>query len=140
MAKQSRKIPTADIFAAACAAQRINGQYAKETHAVYEGGSPWLPDGSDAPYTMIKANKILVREWLAAGDTSSILDVDHAEATAVRGYWQLKLFNVLNGTASDYEKTAVGAASSDEIDSFDHKTIGVIASLPAAYEIGRAHV
>lgn len=136
MAKQSRKIPTADVFAAACAAQRINGSYVKEDHRVYEGGSPWLLDGSEAPYTMVRANKVLVREWLSKEDSSHITEVDQQEAAAVRGYWQLKLFNVLNGTANDYEKSAIAAASSDEIDSFDHKSIGIIASLPAAYERG----
>lgn len=134
--KQSRQINTADVFAAACAAQRINGSYVKENHIVYEGGSPWLPDGSNAPYTTVKANKVLLREWIAADDFSCINDVDRKEAGAVQGYWQLKLFNILAGTANDYEKSAVAAASADQVDSFDHKTIGIIASLPAAYERG----
>ncbi len=132
----SRKYATVDVFVAACAAQRINGSYVKENHVVYEGGYPWRPDGSDAPYTTVKANKVLLREWIAADDFSCVTEADRLEASAVRGYWQLKLFNVLAGTANDYEKAAIAAASSDQVDSFDHKTIGIIASLPAAYERG----
>lgn len=134
--KESKAIPTIDIFAAACAAQRINGHYAKETHTVYPNGSPWMPDGSDAPYMIVKANKVMVREWLSANNMSAVTEADRTDAEAVRGYWQLKLFNVLTGTANDYEKSAVEAAASDTIDSHDHQKIGLIASLPAAYERG----
>lgn len=134
--KQSRPIPTADVFCLASAAQRINGHYAKETHTVYPSGSPWLPDGSDAPSMIIKSNKVMVREWLATNDFSQVTDADRIDAEAVRGYWQLKLFNILSGTANDYEKAAVAAASTEQVDSFDHKTIGIIASLPSAYERG----
>lgn len=133
---ESHEIPTMQIFAAACAAQRINGQYVKESHTVYPGGNPWNPDGSDAPYVLVKANKVMVREWLASGSNEAITDADRAEAEAVRGYWQLKLFNVLSGTASDYERSAVEAAASETINSHDHKLIGLISSLPAAYERG----
>lgn len=132
----ARMIPTVDIFAAACAAQRINGQYVKETHAIYENGSPFLPDGSDAPFKIVKANKVMVREWLANNDMSSVTEEDRSDAEAVRGYWQLKLFNILNGTANDYEKVAVESASAESIESHDHQKIGIIASLPQAYANG----
>lgn len=135
-AKVGYPILTVDIFALACVAQRINGQYVKETHTVYPGGNPWNADGSEAPYTVVKANKIMVREWLAKKDMSVVTDADRSEAEAVRGYWQLKLFNVLSGTASDYEKSAVESASAAEIDSHDQQKIGLISSLPAAYERG----
>lgn len=135
-ASNGRMIPTEDIFAMACAAQRINGQYVKETHTVYENGSPWLPDGSDAPFTLIKANKVMLREWIASNNLTMVTDADRQEAEAVRGYWQLKLFNVLNETANDYEKASVTAAAAETISSHDHKNIGIIASLPQAYERG----
>lgn len=138
MARKSepRNYATADVFTAACAAQRINGSYVKETHIVYQGGYPWLPDGSDAPHTTVEANKVLVRKWMSTNDTTHFTEEDRRDAEAVRGYWQLKLFNILCGTANDYEKSAVDAASQDEVGSHDHKKIGIIASLPAAYERG----
>lgn len=138
MARKSepRNYATADVFTAACAAQRINGSYVKETHTVYQSGYPWLPDGSDAPYTIVEANKVLVRKWLSTNDTAHFTEDDRLEAEAVRSYWQLKLFNILCGTANDYEKSAVEAASQDEVNSHDHKKIGIISSLPAAYERG----
>lgn len=132
-AKQDAKmIPTVDIFAMACAAQRINGAYLKE--AAYEHRQ--TADGYDEVVAIKRPNKEMVREWLAKGITEFVTDADRTDAEAVRGYWQLKLFNVLNDTANDYERSAVQAASADAIESRDHKSIGIIASLPAAYERG----
>lgn len=133
---EPRQIPTLDIFAAACAAQRINGSYVKEDHRVYEGGNPWYPDGSEAPSTIVRANKALVREWLSTNNAEQITNSDRNDANAVRSYWQLKLFNILTGTANDYEKSAVEVASAETISSHDHQKIGLISSLPAAYERG----
>lgn len=137
-AANGRMIPTEDVFAMACAAQRMNGQYVKETHTLYENDSPWLPDGSEAPFRVIKANKVLLREWIASNNLAEVTDGDRSEARAVQAYWQLKLFNVLNETANDYEKAAVASAGAETIDSYDHKSIGIIASLPQAYERGMA--
>ena len=135
-ASNGRMILTSDLYAMACAAQRINGQYVKETHTFYPGGSPWNPDGTDAPHVVVKANKVLVREWIAANSLAEVTEADRSDAEAVRGYWQLKLFNILNDTANDYEKAAVETASAESISSHDHKKIGIIASLPQAYERG----
>ena len=131
-AKVGRPIPTIDIFALACAAQRINGSYLKEDTYDYSTD----PANYGEVVSSKKANKVMVRGWLSKNDMSQVTDVDRSEAEAVRGYWQLKLFNVLSGTAGDYEKNAVETASAAEIDSYDYLKIGIIASLPQAYERG----
>lgn len=130
-----REINTADVFAAACAAQRINGEYAKETYCKYENNQWYRADGSEAPYTRITANKILIRELLDAR-AAEVTDVDRAEAEAVRGYWQLKLFAVLSGDATGYIKSAVEAASADTVVDTDFMRLGLISSLPQGYERG----
>jgi hypothetical protein len=124
-----KQIPTIEVFAAACAAQRINGTYFKEP--AYEHRV--TAEGYDEVVTVAQPNKDMVKAWLAAGDTSAITEQDRDDAAAVRAYWKLKLFKVLQGSASGYEQTAVEAASADTIDSHDHLKLGIISSLPAAY-------
>ena len=131
-----REIPILDLFAMACAAQRINGRYEKESGVTYPTGNPYLDDGSLAPVVHHTSNKSMMREWIAKQDMSAVIEQDFNDATAVIGYWKLKLFNVLAGTAKDYEKSAVDCASKDTVSSHDHFSIGLVASLPASYEKG----
>lgn len=127
-----REIPTIELFAMACAAQRINGTYLKEN--TYEYSTD--PDNYGTVLSSKIANKVMLRDWIAKQDMSMVIEQDFEEAKAVIGYWKLKLFNVLSGTAKDYEKTAVDCAGKETINSHDHLSIGVIASLPSSYEKG----
>lgn len=121
-------INTVDVFAAACAAQRINGSYVIE--------SKYVEDPQDSnKYITVLPNKELVRNLLNNA-TNLVTDADRKEADAVQGYWKLKLFAVMCGNASDYVKCAVEAAGQDTVMSTDFKTLAIISSLPSAYDRG----
>jgi len=121
-----REIRTADIFAAACAAQRINGGYVKESTRRYN---------DDESYVDIVANKIIVRN-IINGQIDAVTDDDRVEADAVRSYWRMKMFAVLGGTASSFTTSCVSAASTDYVLSDDLLSFGIISYMPEGYAKG----
>src|SRR5271167_4330703 len=76
-----REIPAMEVFAAACAAQRLNSGYLKE------GFSNFDPDTNVS--TTKESNKIIMRRLLN-DQVGLVGDSDRTEAEAVRNYWQLK--------------------------------------------------
>ena len=128
--KPAVEYPIADVFAAAAAAQRINGSYVKENCIKY------LSEHSDE-FINITANKHLVKKFLK-DDAGQITDEDRAEGAAVRSYWKLKMFAVLQGNANDFISKAVETASKEIIESTDNLSLGLISSLPAGYIRGMA--
>lgn len=121
-------IPTIDVFSLACAAQRINTKYVKDSHN-YES-----VENDKILITHVFSNKQMVRDWISTKDMSAVTDADKEQASIVQSYWQLRLFNVFNDTANAFEKAAIAAANSKEIQSRDFMLIGLIASLPHLYE------
>lgn len=121
-----REVPVIDVFAAACAAQRLNKGFFKEDFYRHH------PGGKDE---RVLANKNLTVELLK-DRAYLVTDRDREEAEAVRGYWQLKLFGVLADTAGPYEKSAVEVAGRETVFESEWFKAGLIASLPSAYERG----
>jgi len=130
MSVEVREIPVDEVFAAACAAQRINGGYLKEDAYEFVQGE----DGADYRRTA-HANKVLMRQLLT-DRSHEVTSGDREEAEAVRGYWKLKLFAVLSGNASGYVSRAVECAGFESVRANDLQALGFIASLPIGYANG----
>ena len=108
-----------DVWAAAVAAQRINGAYVKLS----------MISESD-PKMNQKSNRQIVESFLV--DTFSITDEDRAQGKKVRSFFQALTFKILQGKQlSEFNNTAMLIANRDVITStYD---IAVICSLPATY-------
>jgi hypothetical protein len=106
------ELSTDQVFAAACAAQRINGEYVKATG-------------------IKKTNRQIVEELLK--DTTQITDNDRLEGECVRKYFKGLTFKVIEGKAlSDFAKSALEFATNDMVTSTYQ--LAVIVSLPQSYE------
>lgn len=115
---------TDEVFAAACAAQRINGEYLKDDKILYD------TDGYVEKVEKI-ANKKLTSQFLR-GDFD-INDEDRALGQEVRQYCNSLTFKILQGkTLSDFEQVMLSVADKETVDSFYE--IAVVSSLPASYE------
>ena len=114
------KSHSADIvWAAAAAAQRMNGGYYKEPH--------WSTDHE----AELPANKVLVMRLLEAGEGWT--DEDMARGRNAREHWQQGgIIKLMSGKASDFETTAIGIAQKDVIEAY--YDVAVISSLIAAAE------
>ena len=119
---------TNEVFSAACAAQRINGEYLKEDKIIY------VEDGRVQTVESV-ANKKLTSQFLR-GDFE-INDEDRALGQEVRQYCHSLTFKILQGkTLSDFEQTMLKIADKETVASF--YDIAVISSLPASYERSKA--
>jgi hypothetical protein len=115
---------TDEVFAAACAAQRINGEYLKNDKILYD------TDGYVEKVEKI-ANKKLTSQFLR-GDFD-INDEDRALGQEVRQYCNSLTFKILQGkTLSEFEQVMLNVADKEMVDSFYE--IAVISSLPASHE------
>jgi len=115
---------TDTVFAAACAAQRINGEYVKEDKNVYD-------DDGYIVSTEKTANKKLVRQILE--NDRMITAADRDQGLLVRSYCNSLTFKVLQDKRlSDFEQIMLRLAEKEKIETgYD---IAVISSLPASYE------
>jgi hypothetical protein len=111
-----------DVWAAAVAAQRINGSYVKLS----------MISESD-PAINQQSNRQIVEGLLT--DTFSISDEDREQGKKVRAFFQAFTFKILQGRAlSEFNNTAMLIANRDVITS--NYDVAVIASLPSSYERG----
>ena len=115
--------PTDDVFAAACAAFRINGAYLKDT--VFD----------DKGEVVSYSNRTtLVR--LLSENVDKITDEDRTQGKLVRQYYQGLIFKIIGGKyISDFDRTAIECASLEKIEG--HLQVSVIASLPKCYLIAK---
>ena len=121
---------TNDVFAAACAAQRINGEYLKDDKNLYDA------DGQVTKVEKI-ANKKLTSQFLR-GDFE-VSDEDREQGQEVRQYCNSLTFKILQGKIlSDFEQTMLKIADKETVDSF--YDIAVVSSLPASYERSKARL
>lgn len=120
-----------DVWGAACAAQRINGEYIKEGQNIY---------GADgAPISTIRRNRDIMLEFLH--NPEHLLEEDIEKAKKVRQYFQAYTFKILKGIElSDFDSNAMLVSNRDMITT--RMDIAIIASLPSSYERGmkRANV
>ena len=118
MARYQRPVlnlQASDVWAAACAAQRINGAYLKT-----------IEDGKNT-----ETNRQIVDNFLA--NTDLISQADREQGETVRRYYKGLTFKILQGKKlNDFDNTAMVIANRDVIES--NYDVAVIASLPSCYE------
>ena len=127
MARYVRPVySVADVFAAACAAQRINGEYLKSDDITY------YDDGHEYSHKVNRvANKTLVHQFLK-GEQGMSLE-DHEMGDKVMQYCRSLTFKLLSDKRlSDFEATMLSIVEKSTTDS--NYDIAVVASLPASYE------
>ena len=109
---------TSDVFAAACAANRVNGGYIKYSETNDEAGTSKL------------ANKVLIRQFLDG--TFDVRDSDRELAEKVMQYCRGLTFKLLTDKRlSDFEQNMLSIVEKETLDSnFD---IAIVSSLPNAY-------
>ena len=109
---------TADVFAAACATQRVNGGYLKYAETDGEGNPTKLP------------NKILIRSFLERD--FDIRDEDRELGEKVMQFCNGLTFKLLaDKRLNDFEQSMLMIAEKTTIDS--NYDIAVISSIPATY-------
>lgn len=117
MARYQRPVlnlQASDVWAAACAAQRINGAYLKT-----------IEEGKNT-----ETNRQIVDNFLK--NTDLITDTDREQGEEVRAYYKGFTFKILQGKAlNDFDNTAMVIANRDLIES--NYDLAVITSLPASY-------
>jgi len=111
-----------DVWAAACAAQRINNGYVK------------LSMISESDSTSTKLSNRLVAEKLLV-DQSGITTEDREQGKKVRSFYQAYTFKILQGKRlNEFDNTAMLISNRDVIES--NYDVAVICSLPSCYERG----
>lgn len=116
------------VWAAACAAQRINGDYVKMVTS-YATNEEILPNSLQTPAK--QTNRMIMDRLIA--DQSEITEADKEQGQTVRSYYKGLTFKILQGKRlSDFENTAMVIGNRDVIENtYD---IAVIASLPSCYQ------
>lgn len=106
------------VWAAACAAQRVNGEYVKRGQQSEK-----------------KINRDLMLEFM--NQPSTVTEEDFTNGAEVRRYYNSLTFKIVQGEEiSDFDNSALKIAQLDNI--FSMYDIALVASLPAACERGRA--
>jgi len=114
---------TADqVWGAAAAAQRINGEYLKEDKGRY----------TDEGYVVDKrANKAMVKQWLREGDFSQITEADYAAGRSARDHFKSYTLLALTGKMNDFQTTAMKIAAMEEFTGKNMYEFAVISCLPS---------
>lgn len=117
------------VFAAACAAMRINGEYVKRSNnnARYR-----VENRPDANATKLP-NGSIMKVLLASEDGNNILPEDYEKGEEVRTYFCSMVHLIFSGDAREFIKEAVNASTCDEIPE-NSTLLMLIASLPSCYE------
>jgi hypothetical protein len=111
-----------DVWAAVCAAQRINGSYVKLA----------MISESDPSLTKL-SNRMLAMQLLT--DPFSITDEDREQSKKVRAFYQALTFKILQGKKlNEFDNNAMVLSNRDVISS--NYDFAVICSLPSCYERG----
>ena len=124
------------VFAAACAAQRINGEYVKRADANY--GAKYGFRNPKAISTSVESNATklynsAIMKILLASDRSDILPEDYSRAEEVRSHFCSMITLIFSGDARDFIKDAIEASVAEEIPNAG-KIFGIVASLPSIFE------
>lgn len=128
MAKRGRIIdtvtnyPIEDVFAAAVAAQRTNECYVSNSTGIN------TPNKITNRHIMIN---ILNRTNVDDFDTC---EADYERAREIIEYYKSKTLDIMSGKANSYTMSAANAAYKEFVVSNDQLTLGLIASLPNAWE------
>ena len=117
---------TADqVWAVACAAQRINGDYVKMDVWDYD---------VDQKNPVKRANKVLVKEMLRTNDFSQVTAADHEAGAQARNHFKSYTLLMLAGKLNEFQQTALKIASKDAFTGRDMYDFAVISCLPSVAE------
>jgi hypothetical protein len=109
---------TVDVFAAACAANRVNGGYLKYTETNDEAGTSKI------------ANKVLIRQFLDG--TFDVRDSDREQGEKVMQHCRSLTFKLLTDKRlSDFEQNMLSIVEKETLDS--NYDIAIVSSLPNTY-------
>ena len=109
---------TVDVFAAACAATRVNGGYLKYTETNDESGTSKL------------ANKVLIRQFLDG--TFDVRDSDREQGEKVMQHCRSLTFKLLTDKRlSEFEQNMLSIVEKETLDS--NYDIAIVSSLPNTY-------
>lgn len=132
-----KTFPTQQVLELACAAQRVNGAYLKETEAVYSNDNIYM-------YTK-QTNKMLMLTtvdpaiWTADPKDSpmplKIMSEDIAQAEEIKTYFKRLLFAAIEGE-NEFQTNINSFLSSENIET---KNFGYIACLPSVYARDKTH-
>jgi hypothetical protein len=115
---------TVDVFAAACAATRVNGGYLKYTETNDESGTSKL------------ANKVLIRQFLDG--TFDVRDSDREQGEKVMQHCRSLTFKLLTDKRlSDFEQNMLSIVEKETLDS--NYDIAIVSSLPNTYNRSEYH-
>lgn len=110
------------VWGAAAAAQRINGEYLKE---------PVYNFDVDQRNPVKQANKVMVKQWLREGCFDQITEADYAAGRAARDHFKSYTLLALAGRLNDFQTTAMKLAAKDEFTGRDMYDFSVISCLPS---------
>jgi hypothetical protein len=117
---------TADqVWGAACAAQRINDGYFKETQYGTKDGF------IDTSVILKRANKEIVKAWLRSEDFTQITEADYAAGRTARDHFKGYTLLAIAGKLNDFQNTAMQIAAKDEFTGRDMYDFAVISCLPS---------
>jgi hypothetical protein len=112
------------VWAAACAAQRVNGEYVKEEQ--------WMRNATP-PYISKRRSRDVMMDFLTGVET--LTAEDHEQGAKVRSYLQNDLtFRALKGRLNEFDQaTSKVLAVEDHFDSALHRyELAIVACLPAS--------
>lgn len=109
------------VFAAAVAAQELNGEYLK---------NPKL-DPEDYTKVLAKPNKELMRELL---DTAEFTEEQIQKGEQVMRHYQGLLFQQMAGELKDFLASALRVSSRETFGNTDWVDLAIVAALPSCYE------
>ena len=126
-----KEFPTQQVLELACAAQRVNGSYIKESEAV------WAEDGvymyTKQTNKMMMLCTVIPTNWTAdpkdAPMPLKVTEEDVALAQEIKTYYKRLLFAAIEGE-NDFQTNINSFLSSDNIET---KNFGYIACLPSVY-------
>ena len=129
MAKRGRIIdtvtnyPIEDVFAAAVAAQRTNECYVSNS------------TGVNTPLNKMTNRHIMINILNRTdADDLNTCEADYGRAREIIEYYKSKTLDIMSGKANSYTMSAANAAYKEFVVSNDQLTLGLIASLPNAWE------
>jgi len=135
--REMKEFPTQQILELACAAQRVNGTYLKDSDPVYAVDGQWMYNR--------QSNKLLMTYTVEPNlwredpkDAPMPLKVsleDSTLAEEIKKYYKRLLFAAIEGE-NEFQTTVNNLLNSDEI---SIKNFGFIACLPSVYARDKVH-
>ena len=128
----SKNFPVQEVLELACAAQRINGEYLKESEGVYDSEGKFLyVKNTNKMLMLITLDPTL---WTADPATQplplKVTEEDQQQADAVRKYFRKFMFGAIAGE-NDFQTEVNSILSADTV---EQRRFGFVACLPSVME------